>query len=140
MGDYMWNRKEDSVFMNGEINGSYESWYTNRVAPLWYTAGKANVDVHCYWIAECHVCWDIFHQKKKSIIVHFQTKKFSLRKQMINIYLQKPYRDMIVQVPEDRRYNASEPEQSEALPAYFSGMIERILKYQSYKQQVSFII
>lgn len=39
-------------------------------------------------------------------------------------------------VPKKRRYNASLPEQTDALMSYFPEIIEQITKYQWYKQQV----
>lgn len=44
-----------------------------------------------------------------------------------------------MQVPRERRYNASAPEQTDALATYFPEIVERIVKYQSYKQQVAHI-
>lgn len=43
---------------------------------------------------------------------------------------------MIVHVPQERKYNASVPEQTDAFMSYFPEIIEQIAKYQSYKQQV----
>lgn len=50
--------------------------------------------------------------------------------------MQLPYQDMIVQVPQERKYNASLPGQTDALMSCFPEIIEKIAKYQSYKQQV----
>uniref|UniRef100_A0A914ZH30 Ectonucleotide pyrophosphatase/phosphodiesterase family member 6 n=1 Tax=Parascaris univalens TaxID=6257 RepID=A0A914ZH30_PARUN len=104
--DYMWDVKTGTGFHKGEQpNDTAHVWWSDRPAPLWYTAGKARVDVHCYWIAGCHV----------------------------------PYVDMIVQVPPSRKYNASFSEQTESLPTHFPEIVERITKYQAYKQQLYLI-
>ncbi|VDK43036.1 unnamed protein product [Anisakis simplex] len=101
--DYMWDEKSESGFYRGEnSNDTARIWWGDRPAPLWYTAGKENVDVHCYWIAGCHL----------------------------------PYVDMIVQVPQTRKFNASISEQTESLPTHFIEMVERITRYQAYKQQL----
>uniref|UniRef100_A0A914S0W3 Uncharacterized protein n=1 Tax=Parascaris equorum TaxID=6256 RepID=A0A914S0W3_PAREQ len=52
---------------------------------------------------------------------------------------QVPYVDMIVQVPPSRKYNASFSEQTESLPTHFPEIVERITKYQAYKQQLYLI-
>uniref|UniRef100_A0A9J2PAJ0 Ectonucleotide pyrophosphatase/phosphodiesterase family member 6 n=1 Tax=Ascaris lumbricoides TaxID=6252 RepID=A0A9J2PAJ0_ASCLU len=104
--DYMWDVKTGTGFHKGEQpNDTAHFWWSDRPAPLWYTAGKARVDVHCYWIAGCHV----------------------------------PYVDLIVQVPLSRKYNASFSEQTESLPTHFPEIVERITKYQAYKQQLYLI-
>jgi hypothetical protein len=43
---------------------------------------------------------------------------------------------MIVQVPKERRYNFSMPDQTEALPGHFTAIVDHIRRYQAYKQQV----
>ncbi|MFH4979867.1 hypothetical protein AB6A40_006576 [Gnathostoma spinigerum] len=100
--DYMWDERSGMGFHRGASREDYdEIWWTQQPDPIWYTAGKSGMDVHCYWYANCH--W--------------------------------PHIDMIVQVPIERQFNDSLPEQSEELPNYFPAIIERIKKYQSYKQQ-----
>ncbi|VDM95893.1 unnamed protein product [Thelazia callipaeda] len=103
--DYMWDRTKNRVFRKGESSDFGGSWWSDDVTPAWYTAGKANIDVHCYWMPGCDL----------------------------------PCRDMIVQVPPERRYNLSTPEQTDALATYFPEIIQQISKYQFYRQQLFFL-
>lgn len=52
----MYNPSLDLLFQRdfGFNDTDYRWWATNG-APLWYTVGKASIDVHCYWFATCHV-------------------------------------------------------------------------------------
>lgn len=54
--DFMYNPSLDLLFQRdlGFNDTDYRWWATNG-APLWYTVGKASIDVHCYWFATCHV-------------------------------------------------------------------------------------
>ncbi|KAM3726843.1 Glycerophosphocholine cholinephosphodiesterase ENPP6 [Dirofilaria immitis] len=99
--NYMWDRVRNRRFWNGETNRAGDTWWPDGVVPAWYTTGKSNVDVHCYWMPGCDL----------------------------------PHQDMIVQVPQERKYNASVPGQTDALMNYFPEIVERIAKYQPYKQQ-----
>ncbi|VDO29507.1 unnamed protein product [Onchocerca flexuosa] len=99
--NYMWDRVRNRKFSNGEINRVGDTWWPDGVVPAWYTTGKSNVDVHCYWMPGCDL----------------------------------PHQDMIVQVPQQRKYNASALGQTNAVINYFPEIIERITKYQPYKQQ-----
>jgi ectonucleotide pyrophosphatase/phosphodiesterase family protein 6 len=54
--DYMFDEISGLVFERGQgINDSDEIWWAGRPDPVWYTAGKAGIDVHCYWFSACHV-------------------------------------------------------------------------------------
>lgn len=54
--DYMYNENLDIYFERDEgINDTHHSWWDGLPDPLWYTVGKASIDVHCYWFATCHV-------------------------------------------------------------------------------------
>ncbi|VDN39484.1 unnamed protein product [Gongylonema pulchrum] len=100
--DYMWDREKNRAFRKGVTNSTDNKWWwSGDIAPAWYTAGKSNIDVHCYWIPGCDL----------------------------------PFRDMIVRVPRERKYSGSDPEQTNAVESYFPEIVERIVKYQSYKQQ-----
>ncbi|CAB3400483.1 unnamed protein product [Caenorhabditis bovis] len=53
--DYMWDRKTNKSFERGVgPNDNDDVWWDDAKAPFWYTAGKAGVDVSCYWFAHCH--------------------------------------------------------------------------------------
>lgn len=102
IADYILDEKTGLTFEAGRgATDNDDVWWYGGKAPIWYTAGKAGVDVHCYWFANCHY----------------------------------PHGDMIVQVPDKRKYDANQPDQTELLPHYFASIIERIKKYQAYKQQ-----
>lgn len=53
--DFMYNPSLDLLFQRdlGSNDTDYR-WWTTSGAPLWYTVGKASIDVHCYWFATCH--------------------------------------------------------------------------------------
>lgn len=46
--------------------------------------------------------------------------------------------DLIVKVPNERKLNFSDIDQSESVSTYFPSIIEWISKYQMYRQQVYF--
>uniref|UniRef100_A0AC35FH19 Ectonucleotide pyrophosphatase/phosphodiesterase family member 6 n=1 Tax=Panagrolaimus sp. PS1159 TaxID=55785 RepID=A0AC35FH19_9BILA len=53
--DYMYNENLDIYFERDEgVNDTHHSWWDGLPDPLWYTVGKASIDVHCYWFATCH--------------------------------------------------------------------------------------
>lgn len=66
--DYMWDRKTNRAFWKGDTNSTDDGWWwSGAAAPAWYTAGKSNIDVHCYWIPGCDVrsilnCLSPWHQ------------------------------------------------------------------------------
>lgn len=65
----MWDVKTGTGFHKGEQpNDTAHFWWSDRPAPLWYTAGKARVDVHCYWIAGCHVYLTIYSRHDNNFI------------------------------------------------------------------------
>ncbi|PIC16402.1 hypothetical protein B9Z55_023018 [Caenorhabditis nigoni] len=104
--DYMWDRKTNFTFERGTgPNDTEDVWWDDAKAPLWYTAGKAGVDVHCYWFAHCH----------------------------------RVFYDMVVQVPEKRWANLDDPHQTDNLRDVFPEIVNRISKYQVYKQQMFLI-
>lgn len=53
--DFMYDQETSMLFQRdmGDNDTDYR-WWALRTAPLWYTIGKAGVDVHCYWFATCH--------------------------------------------------------------------------------------
>ncbi|KAI1725456.1 type I phosphodiesterase / nucleotide pyrophosphatase domain-containing protein [Ditylenchus destructor] len=53
--DFMYDQETSMLFQRdmGDNDTDYR-WWTMRTAPLWYTVGKAGIDVHCYWFATCH--------------------------------------------------------------------------------------
>ncbi|CAI5455211.1 unnamed protein product [Caenorhabditis angaria] len=53
--DYMWDSQTNKSFERGSGPDDQDDvWWKDARAPFWYTAGKAGVDVHCYWFAHCH--------------------------------------------------------------------------------------
>jgi predicted AlkP superfamily pyrophosphatase or phosphodiesterase len=53
--DFMYNSELDMLFQRDEgANDTDYRWWNGGPAPLWYTVGKAYIDVHCYWFATCH--------------------------------------------------------------------------------------
>lgn len=53
--DYMWDKESKLSFERGKgANDTEDIWWEGLPAPLWYTAGKSGIDVHCYWFAHCH--------------------------------------------------------------------------------------
>ncbi|CAJ0609338.1 unnamed protein product [Cylicocyclus nassatus] len=101
--DYMWDRESNLSFERGKgANDTEDIWWEKLPAPLWYTAGKNGVDVHCYWFAHCH----------------------------------RTHHDMVVKVPPKRWTDLSIPDQTDKLSDVFPEIVNRILKYQAYKQQM----
>ncbi|KJH41165.1 type I phosphodiesterase / nucleotide pyrophosphatase [Dictyocaulus viviparus] len=101
--DYMWDKNSKLSFERGKgANDSEDIWWEDLPAPLWYTAGKSGVDVHCYWFAHCH----------------------------------RAYHDMVVKVPLKRWTDLNSPEQTDKLSELFPEIVNRIIKYQAYKQQM----
>ncbi|KAL6722982.1 hypothetical protein Aduo_018041 [Ancylostoma duodenale] len=101
--DYMWDRETKLSFERGKgANDTEDIWWENLPAPLWYTAGKSGVDVHCYWFAHCH----------------------------------RAHIDMVVKVPPKRWTDLAIPDQTDRLSEVFPEIVNRILKYQAYKQQM----
>ncbi|CAJ0571437.1 unnamed protein product, partial [Mesorhabditis spiculigera] len=47
-------RKKLSFERGSGPNDTDDLWWQGLPAPLWYTAGKKRVDVHCYYFAHCH--------------------------------------------------------------------------------------
>jgi predicted AlkP superfamily pyrophosphatase or phosphodiesterase len=54
----------------------------------------------------------------------------------ILVSLQIPHKDLVVNVPTERRLNSSEPKQTERLPDYFDQIIAQIERYQPYRKQL----
>ncbi|CAD5221849.1 unnamed protein product [Bursaphelenchus xylophilus] len=53
--DFMYDPKRDVYFQRDEgANDTDYQWWSGGPDPIWYTAGKKHVDVHCYWYANCH--------------------------------------------------------------------------------------
>ncbi|CAJ0938262.1 unnamed protein product, partial [Mesorhabditis belari] len=53
--DYMWSNEKDVGFQRGTgPNDTDDLWWQDLPTPLWYTAGRKNIDVNCYWFAHCH--------------------------------------------------------------------------------------
>uniref|UniRef100_A0A915D393 Ectonucleotide pyrophosphatase/phosphodiesterase family member 6 n=1 Tax=Ditylenchus dipsaci TaxID=166011 RepID=A0A915D393_9BILA len=53
--DFMYNEEADMLYQRDQgANDTDPSWWNLNTAPLWYTVGKAHIDVHCYWFATCH--------------------------------------------------------------------------------------
>lgn len=53
--DFMYDEENDMLFQRDQgANDTDPSWWSLTTAPLWYTVGKAHIDVHCYWFATCH--------------------------------------------------------------------------------------
>nr|CDJ87169.1 Type I phosphodiesterase nucleotide pyrophosphatase phosphate transferase domain containing protein [Haemonchus contortus] len=101
--DYMWDKKTKLSFERGKgANDSEDIWWEGLPAPLWYTAGKSGIDVHCYWFAHCH----------------------------------RAHYDMVVKVPPKRWTDLSTPGQTDKLSDVFPEIVNRIIKYQAYKQQM----
>ncbi|KAK5965597.1 Type I phosphodiesterase / nucleotide pyrophosphatase [Trichostrongylus colubriformis] len=101
--DYMWDKESKLSFNRGKgANDSEDLWWESLPAPLWYTAGKSGIDVHCYWFAHCH----------------------------------RAHRDMVVKVPSKRWTDLNTPGQTDKLSDVFPEIINRIVKYQAYKQQM----
>ncbi|VDO47923.1 unnamed protein product [Haemonchus placei] len=101
--DYMWDKKTKLSFERGKgANDSEDLWWEGLPAPLWYTAGKSGIDVHCYWFAHCH----------------------------------RAHYDMVVKVPPKRWTDLSTPGQTDKLSDVFPEIVNRIIKYQAYKQQM----
>lgn len=54
--DFQYDQKRDIFFQRDEgHNDTNYNWWTGGADPVWYTAGKKSIDVHCYWFANCHV-------------------------------------------------------------------------------------
>ncbi|MCP9266321.1 Ectonucleotide pyrophosphatase/phosphodiesterase family member 6 [Dirofilaria immitis] len=70
--NYMWDRVRNRRFWNGETNRAGDTWWPDGVVPAWYTTGKSNVDVHCYWMPGC----DLPHQ---DMIVQVPQELFLIR-------------------------------------------------------------
>ena len=52
----MYDEERDIYFERDEGNNDTDhSWWDGLPDPLWYTVGKASIDVHCYWFSTCHV-------------------------------------------------------------------------------------
>uniref|UniRef100_A0A0K0EX79 Choline-specific glycerophosphodiester phosphodiesterase n=1 Tax=Strongyloides venezuelensis TaxID=75913 RepID=A0A0K0EX79_STRVS len=53
--DFMYDEENEMLFQRdeGENDTDYR-WFIDEPDPIWYTAGKANVNVHCYWFSTCH--------------------------------------------------------------------------------------
>uniref|UniRef100_A0A914DAD2 Uncharacterized protein n=1 Tax=Acrobeloides nanus TaxID=290746 RepID=A0A914DAD2_9BILA len=53
--DFMYNEESDVLFQRdeGENDTDYRWWITGS-QPIWYTIGKADIDIHCYWFSHCH--------------------------------------------------------------------------------------
>ncbi|KAK6033396.1 hypothetical protein OSTOST_00397 [Ostertagia ostertagi] len=103
--DYMWDKESKLSFERGKGssgNDTDDLWWEGLPAPLWYTAGKSGIDVHCYWFAHCH----------------------------------RAYYDMVVKVPPKRWTDLTTPGQTDKLSDVFPEIINRIIKYQAYKQQM----
>ncbi|VDM52075.1 unnamed protein product [Angiostrongylus costaricensis] len=101
--DYMWDKETKFSFERGKgVNDSEDIWWDGLPAPLWYTAGKSGVDVHCYWFAHCH----------------------------------RAHYDMVVKVPPKRWTDLNLPEQTDRISQAFPEIVNRIIKYQAYKQQM----
>uniref|UniRef100_A0A1I7WBI9 Uncharacterized protein n=1 Tax=Heterorhabditis bacteriophora TaxID=37862 RepID=A0A1I7WBI9_HETBA len=70
--DYMWDIDTQLSFERGKgPNDTDDLWWDGRPASLWYTAGKAGVDVHCYWFA--------YKQQPELFKHHIFTQMFLLR-------------------------------------------------------------
>uniref|UniRef100_A0A7E4VRT0 Choline-specific glycerophosphodiester phosphodiesterase n=1 Tax=Panagrellus redivivus TaxID=6233 RepID=A0A7E4VRT0_PANRE len=53
--DYMYDEEHNIYFERDEgPNDTNHIWWEGLPDPLWYTVGKANIDVHCYWFGSCH--------------------------------------------------------------------------------------
>jgi len=53
--DFMYDQKTSMLFQRDQgMNDSAPLWWNLNTAPLWYTVGKAHIDVHCYWFPACH--------------------------------------------------------------------------------------
>ncbi|KAI6241680.1 Ectonucleotide pyrophosphatase/phosphodiesterase family member 6 [Aphelenchoides fujianensis] len=53
--DFMYDTERNVYFQRDEgANDTDYHWWMGGPAPLWYTVGKASIDVHCYWFATCH--------------------------------------------------------------------------------------
>lgn len=51
----MWDRVKNRKFWSGETSLVGDNWWPHGVVPAWYSTGKSNVDVHCYWMPGCDV-------------------------------------------------------------------------------------
>ncbi|KAK6766968.1 hypothetical protein RB195_026312 [Necator americanus] len=101
--DYMWDKDSNLSFERGKgANDSEDIWWESLPAPLWYTAGKSGIDVHCYWFAHCH----------------------------------RAHYDMVVKVPPRRWTDVTVPDQTDKLAEVFPEIVNRIIRYQAYKQQM----
>lgn len=53
--DFQYDEKRDIFFQRDEgLNDTNFNWWIGHPDPIWYTAGKKSIDVHCYWFANCH--------------------------------------------------------------------------------------
>ena len=54
--DFMFDENLGIYFERDEgPNDTNSVWWDGLPDPLWYTAGKADIDIHCFWFATCHV-------------------------------------------------------------------------------------
>ncbi|GMT35821.1 hypothetical protein PFISCL1PPCAC_27118 [Pristionchus fissidentatus] len=104
--NYMYDAATNKTYFGGRnITDSDYFWWKNRPKPFWYTAGKNNVDVSCYWFSYC----------------------------------QQPFGDLAVLLPEERKTDLLNPDQTNGMPAMFDEMVTRIARYQPYRKQIFLI-
>ncbi|KAE9556526.1 hypothetical protein FO519_000220 [Halicephalobus sp. NKZ332] len=106
--DFMFDEDLGIYFERDEgPNDTNHVWWDGLPDPLWYTAGKAGIDIHCYWFATCHrahgdmvvqVAKDRRHSfKNKDVLDPFP----HLPRVMKHIKKYQPYRQQLVLL----RYN-----------------------------------
>lgn len=63
-------------------------------------------------------------------------KYSNIFKILVKSILQQPFGDLAVLLPQDRKTDLLNPDQTNAMPAMFDEMVTRISRYQPYRKQV----
>uniref|UniRef100_A0A914XHP2 Ectonucleotide pyrophosphatase/phosphodiesterase family member 6 n=1 Tax=Plectus sambesii TaxID=2011161 RepID=A0A914XHP2_9BILA len=102
-GNFMYDPASDMKFLIGIGPNDTDQLWWNQSEPLWYIAGKGNVNVHCYWWGGCHVPHkDVVVQVPPPRVLNFSNEfqtdalanYFDDIVKMIRIY--EPYRRQLV--------------------------------------------
>uniref|UniRef100_A0AC35U6J3 Choline-specific glycerophosphodiester phosphodiesterase n=1 Tax=Rhabditophanes sp. KR3021 TaxID=114890 RepID=A0AC35U6J3_9BILA len=75
--DFMFDQENEMLFQRdeGENDTDYR-WFVDEPDPIWYTAGKKNMDVHCYFFSTCHRAHnDLIVRVNKSVRHSYKKKQ-----------------------------------------------------------------